>query len=295
MDRRMFISALTSSALVSGLMTVAWPVKANRLEGKQLPHLVQVSGNDPAKMALLAIDALGGIDRFVKPGYRVLLKPTMCFAAAPGEHMNSDPQVLVSVIRACQRAGAAHVYVLDHTVDDWKTVYKVSGLEKATKKTGNRILPANEHFLFENDLRCTTGHEIEIHKQLKECDVVINVCKAGFDKDGSMMNGFMNISGLLWKRGGDGNDEKENAIFELIKHCCPVLNIVEATTIVNKNNGQKLVFNKLIASTDLFSADAKLHSLLGYEPGEISYLCRAQLREAGRIDLNQIETEHIYL
>jgi len=56
--------------------------RAASLEAKDEPDLVVVSG-DPATATRAALEAMGGISRFVQKGKRVVLKPNMSFSNPP--------------------------------------------------------------------------------------------------------------------------------------------------------------------------------------------------------------------
>ena len=83
--------------------------------------LAVISG-EPAAATKKALEAIGGISRFVKKGQRVVLKPNMSFARTPEFAATTHPLVVATVAQACIDAGAEQVLVLDHTLAKGRTL-----------------------------------------------------------------------------------------------------------------------------------------------------------------------------
>ena len=56
---------------------------------------------------------------------------------------NTNPLLVKRIIEHCFKAGAKEVYVFDHTCDNWVNYYKNSGIEKAAKSAGAKVVPGN--------------------------------------------------------------------------------------------------------------------------------------------------------
>jgi uncharacterized protein (DUF362 family) len=61
-----------------------------------------------------ALDGLGGIEQFVKPGMTVAIKPNATWAYPPFTASSTDPEMLRSLITMVRQAGAKRVIVMDH-------------------------------------------------------------------------------------------------------------------------------------------------------------------------------------
>src|SRR5574341_546366 len=92
--------------------------------------LVVVSG-EPAPATRRALEALGGISRFVRKGQRVVLKPNMSFARPPDMAATTHPAVVATVARACMEAGAQGVVVLDYPLYRAELCLDRSGIRDA--------------------------------------------------------------------------------------------------------------------------------------------------------------------
>ncbi len=60
---------------------------------------------DVSRAVERVVALLGGIDRFVKPGSRVLIKPNMLAGKAPEKAVTTHPEVVRAVIRLVKAAG----------------------------------------------------------------------------------------------------------------------------------------------------------------------------------------------
>src|SRR4051794_38587082 len=58
-----------------------------------------------------AIDQIGGIARFVRPGQTVLIKPNVTVFYTAEEGCTTDPWIVAALVRLCKAAGAKKVHV----------------------------------------------------------------------------------------------------------------------------------------------------------------------------------------
>ena len=94
--------------------------------------LVVISG-EPTAATKKALEAMGGISRFVKKGQRVVLKPNMSFANPPEWGSTTHPSVVATVAQACIEAGAQQVVVLDHPLRRAELCLERTGIRDACK------------------------------------------------------------------------------------------------------------------------------------------------------------------
>lgn len=106
-----------------------------------LPAAAAALGTDqhtPAEILKTALDAVGGISRFVKPGQVVAIKPNATWAFAPHTASSTDPDVLRALIQLVQEAGAARIIVTDHCSIEPGTsqCLQANGLGTVVEETG---------------------------------------------------------------------------------------------------------------------------------------------------------------
>jgi hypothetical protein len=104
-------------------------------------------GSDRGKGLAAALKALGGMQAFIKPGDRVLIKVNAAFASPPAVGATTHPELLSAMIRLCQEAGAAQVLVTDNPIQDPAACFNFSGLSQACDHSGGKlILPSAGSF-----------------------------------------------------------------------------------------------------------------------------------------------------
>ena len=81
-------------------------------------------GQDYAAITKSAINALGGMGRFVKAGNTVVVKPNMGWDRRPEQAATTHPLVVRSIVEECLKAGAKKVKVFDNTCNDMRTVLR---------------------------------------------------------------------------------------------------------------------------------------------------------------------------
>ena len=99
------------------------------------------TGADPAELARRAIAALGGIERFVKPGANVVIKPNICVAYHGPEYAaTTNPDVVAAIVGLCRGAGAARVRVMDAPFGGTaQNAYDRSGIAQAVGAAGGEM------------------------------------------------------------------------------------------------------------------------------------------------------------
>ena len=102
-----------------------------------LPQIA-VARNDPDRAALVrkAVEALGGMKRFISRGDIVVVKPNIGWDRKPEQAATTNPMVVATLVKLCLEAGAAKVKVFDRTCNDPRRCYVQSGIEAAARSAG---------------------------------------------------------------------------------------------------------------------------------------------------------------
>lgn len=189
MDRRDFLKTTAALAALgvaakAGKLFAASPAKQSGAPKTGAPDMVAVKGGEPAQMFDLGIKELGGMQKFVKKGQTVVIKPNIGWDKAPEYGANTNPDLVRRIIEHCKEAGASRIYVFDTTCSPWNLSYKNSGIADAAEKAGAIVVggdSAKDKAYLENNYA-----EVEIpgakrlkkmmqHRLIRECDVFINV------------------------------------------------------------------------------------------------------------------------
>ena len=111
------------------------------------PQVAVARGNHRVGNLNKAIQALGGMDRFVAPGDRVVLKVNAAFAAPPILGATTHPDLVFEMARMCFNAGAETVVVTDNPINDPASSFELTGIADAARRSGARIvLPRDDYF-----------------------------------------------------------------------------------------------------------------------------------------------------
>lgn len=255
--------------------------------------LVRVSGWDPAERVRKALNGLGGMPRFVKPGNTVFVKPNMSWDRTPKYAANTPPEVVAEVVRQCIESGAGKVIVSDRTCNEDRRCYKNSGIEKAADDAGASVRFARTN-LFEK-IEIKNGLILKdwtFHRDALEADVLINVPVLKNHSMARVTMGFKNMMGLIGKNRGQIHYSFDKKIVDINRVLVPQLTILDATRVMVANgpSGGRLEDvvqkNLLIAGVDPVLVDTWGALVYGVEPESIRYLALA--REAGMGSMDYI-------
>jgi len=239
MERRKFIKAASLGSIAGVLSMQSGNAFTESNNAQQLPYdLVAVMGGEPEAMYASAIASLGGIRQFVKQGNRVIVKPNMGWDRQPEFAANTNPKLVVAVIKDCLAAGAREVAVFDNTCDEWRASYKNSGIEDAVVAAGGKILFGHEERYYRevNIPGARRMRTAKIHEAILDYDVWFNVPVLKNHGGAKMTVAMKNYMGIVWDRRYMHSNNLQQCIADLtLIPQKPVLNIVDAYRIMTQN------------------------------------------------------------
>lgn len=258
--------------------------------------LAIAKGGSPADNTIKAIQALGGIERFVKKGNKVVLKPN-CLAANPPEIASTtNPAVMEVVVKMCLQAGAREVLVVSH---DPERSFQISGVMETCSRAGARVVAANSRDLYESVpvLRGRLLQNVEIIKEILDADVFINIPIAKHHSEAGLTLGMKNLMGINWNRGYFHQNGLHQCIADLSTVVKPDLIIMDANRILLTNGpggpGQTREDKTVIAGTDPVAIDAYSATLFNRTPQDIRHIQYAYELGAGEINLKKLNIKEI--
>ena len=266
MKRRDFLktSAVAGAALSLNFDGLQAALSSNTVAVEKAPDLVAVMGGEPAAMLDKALEALGGIGKFVKKGQKVVIKPNIGWDRAPEMAGNTNPELVAALVKKCLGAGAQKVTVFDHTCDNWQKCYETSGISDAVKKAGGIMMPGNDEKYYKEVAipGGVTLKNAKIHESLIEADVWINVPVLKNHGGAKLTCAMKNYMGIVWDRRFFHSNDLQQCIADICTwNKKPVLNIVDAYRIMHKNGPQGKSLSDvaqlktLIASTNIVATD----------------------------------------
>ena len=112
-----------------------------------LPVLGVARGEDVDAMVRAAVDAIGGIGRFITRDDVVVIKPNVAFERSASLGATTNPEVLKAVIRLVREAHPAEIRVADNPIESPESCFARSGIRQAVIDADARLyLPTAADF-----------------------------------------------------------------------------------------------------------------------------------------------------
>lgn len=259
---------------------------------------------DPSGITRAAIDAIGGITRFVKKGHDVIVKPNICTDYYSFEYAaTTNPVVVGTIVALCFEAGAKRVRVMDSTMRgtaNSEKAYKVSGIREAVEKAGG-VMEIMSPLKF-RDTDIPGGSVIKswpVYQDILKADVVINVPIPKDHPATELTIGCKNLMGVIAKPAGFHDSVLSQRIADLVSLIHPTLTVVDAVRILMHNgptggsSSDVKVTNTVIASHDMIAADSYATSLFSLTGNDILHIKQAGEMGLGLTDLSQVSIKEV--
>ena len=305
MKRRDFIRKSVSASVFAGTALSfggIGKIFANTVNNPELPFdLVAVRDGEPDQMLDMALEALGGIQKFVKKGQTVVVKPNIGWDVEPEKAANTNPLLIKRLVTHCITAGAKEVYVFDNTCDNWTACYKNSGIEKAAKDAGAKVAPGHSESYYQQ-VNVPGGKNLKdakVHELILSSDVFINVPVLKNHGSAKLTITMKNLMGIVWDRRFWHRNNLNQCIADFATYRKPDLNIVDAYNVMTKNGprgvskADLVTMKYLIVSTDMVAADAAAAKIFGMEPDQVNYIQLANDMGIGQMDLSKLNISRL--
>ncbi|MGE4586009.1 MAG: DUF362 domain-containing protein [Mangrovibacterium sp.] len=305
MRRRDFIykgigaGLLTGVGLRSNLFGSVLPGQA--VEGASPYDLVAVRGGEAEVMFEEGIAALGGMKTFVKANQTVVIKPNIGWDTTPERAGCTNPKLVRKIVEHCFRAGAKEVYVFDNTCDNWQKCYANSGIEKAVKDAGGKIVTGGSESLYQEvELsKAKSLKKAKVHELILSSDVFINVPVLKHHHSTTVTAAMKNLMGVVWDRGYWHRNDLPQCIADFPTFRKPDLNIIDAYRVMKKNGPRGVSLEDIVTmkaqviSTDIVATDTAAIQLFGAAPASIAYMSKAQDHGLGTMDLKSLNISRL--
>lgn len=241
------------------------------------------------------VDSLGGIESFIKPKSKVLIKPNLLTDSQPQDCITTHPRVVESIIRLVKKTNS-DIYVGDSPsvfgqIKDFDRVYENTGMRQVCNRQDVEMVYFDKPIL-------KSG--IPITEWVERCDHIISVPKFKTHGLTKLTAGIKNSFGLVLgmhkiKLHKDCIKIEDFSrmlvdIFELAK---PTLTIVDAIVSLEGDgpgsSGTKTDTELILASPDTVAIDSVLAAVMGLFPEDIPTTKEAKRRNLGESDLHSID------
>jgi len=304
MRRRDFLKKSAGAGLAAG---AAFSIGGFEYPGLSDPvssryDMVAVMGGNPDAMFDLGIQEMGGIGTFVQKGQKVVVKPNIGWDVIPELAANTNPVLVKRIIEHCIKAGAKDVYVFDHTIDNSVNCYRNSGIEKAAKSAGAKVVPASSEKYY-HDVEIPGGIKLKramVHELLLEADVLINVPVLKDHNSTRMTCCLKNMMGVVWDRAfWHANNLNQCIVDYALFHKKPALNVIDCYNVMVKHGPQGVSKSDVvqmksqILTTDWVAGDTAASKMLGVDTARIEYITLAHKLGLGNMDIDSLNIKRI--
>lgn len=302
MERRDFIFKGVGAGMVAGLglSAEAFGKNFDNLAAAQASgsyDLVAVKGGEPEVMFEKGIASLGGMKAFVKKGQTVVIKPNIGWDVTPERAANTNPKLVGKIVEHCIKAGAKEVYVFDNTCQNPKNCYTNSGIEKAAKDAGAKVVSGNSIEMYK-DITIPQGKSLKtakVHELILNCNVFINVPVLKHHGGSGLSIAMKNLMGIIWDRKFFHSNDLQQCIADLPTWRKPDLNIVDAYRVMMRNGPQGRTasdvqeLKALLISKDIVAIDAAAAKLWGKDPSTVKHIVVAHQMGVGNMNIEKLK------
>lgn len=298
-SRRQFIKSGTAAA--AGVALTSGNILAQG--GKPV---VAVAKGKPNEIVKKAVDALGGIKKFVTEGDRVVIKANMGFPNPPEWSTTTNPAVAKSLAQLCLDAGAQRVILIDNPLRDPQMCREKNGIDAAVKGMKGVVLAMlkEEKFYQPTDVpKAKMLKKVAVAKEILRANCLINLPTAKTHSATGVSLGIKNLMGLVWDRSAyHSNMELNMAIAEQLYVMKPNLTIVDCVYALLTNGpagpGKTVELNTVVASTDPVAADSYTVGIArwynrDWKGTQVKYIKNAYELGFGEIDVAKMDVKEV--
>jgi uncharacterized protein (DUF362 family)/Pyruvate/2-oxoacid:ferredoxin oxidoreductase delta subunit len=230
-----------------------------------------------------SLNLLGGIERYVRPGTRVLIKPNLVTDRRPDEAVTTHPAVVKALVQVVQAAGGL-VTIADSPGGPFshkrlEEIYAASGMAQVAAETGAHL----NHDLTTVKLPYPEGKLLKgvtVIKAMAEAEAVITVprlkthtltgltgaVKVAF---GAVPSPLKTEYHLRLPKVGDFSQALLD-ICSLVRPCLTVMDAVVGMEGEGPSSGDPRPIGAILASAESLTCDVAAAALVGFDPLAVS-------------------------
>ncbi len=265
--------------------------------------LVVVRNAEPEALVRKAIEAFGGLEKFVKHGAKVVIKPNICVSYWTYEYAaTTNPWVVGTLVKMCFEAGAASVRVMDQPFGGTaRDAYAKSGIQEQVKANGGEMVSMVGYKYVPADM--PLGKDLKktvLFDEILKADALINVPIAKTHGAAILTMAMKNLMGVIDDRPGMHRNLGQR-IADICTLIRPTLNILDAVRILTRNgpsSGNLEDVKKLdtiVISQDIVAIDSYGAGLFSLKPFQLPFIKAGAAMNIGRSDLENLRIQEINL
>jgi uncharacterized protein (DUF362 family)/Pyruvate/2-oxoacid:ferredoxin oxidoreductase delta subunit len=258
--------------------------------------IVKCSGYDPLlvqESVRKSLGLLGGIQAFVKPGSKVLLKPNLLMAKAPEYGITTHPEVVRAVIKILKEINCSVLVgdspsVWGKYIENVDQVYEITGIKRICAEEGVELVMFDKRRMRRN---------FPLTTWLDNCDYLVNLPKFKTHELTLLSGGIKNLFGLVtgtYKTELHKNyfniEDFSNMLVDIYQEVRPALTIVDGIMAMEGDGpgtgGKLRQAGLLLASSDCVALDSIMALIMGVRPYDVLTTREAAHRDLGMPDIH---------
>lgn len=231
-----------------------------------------------------ALSLLGGIDKFVNPGDKVLIKPNMLEAVPKELSVTTHPEVVRAVIREVKKAGGLPLVGDSPAMGNTVKTAQQTGILQVCRDEGVPLAPFQEAVEFPLE----TGRTVKkftLAKELADADKVISLAKMKTHSFTGVTGGIKNLFGFVvgtqkaqFHLRMQRRSDFAAMLLDLAAVVKPVLYIVDGITAMEgagPRNGTPIHAGVIIVGENGFAVDMVMTDMMGFDPESLPVAVKA--------------------
>lgn len=233
------------------------------------------------------LELLGGVERFVSPGERVLIKPNFIVTADRGGPAQTHPAVILALARLLKDAGARPMVGDSPAWQDTAACVESLGLADDLRRLDVPVIQLDKPVRVRID-----GAFIGLSRRALEADKIINVPKFKMHQQLGTTFAIKNMFGCVagkekaYRHFSHGGDPEAfcRMLIGIYARLAPVLNVIDAVTAMEGKgpiHGTAKNLNVLIAGQDPIACERVCCRLIDLDPAFLPILHTARKLSLG--------------
>jgi uncharacterized protein (DUF362 family) len=257
------------------------------------------AGKSASFITKTAVDAFGGMKKFISRGDVVVIKPNIGWDRTPEQAANTNPEVVAAVVKLCFDAGAKKVKVFDRSVNDPRRCYKQSGIADAVSSLGAEVSFIDDRRFKDVSIKGQVLTSWPLYTDVLEADKIINIPIAKHHGLAKLTMSMKNWMGIMGGQRGRIHQKIGECLADICLVVKPALTVLDAVRVLTTNGpqGGSLTdvkrLDTVIVGIDQVGIDSYGATLFGMKGSDLLYVKAGAAAGLGVMDLSRLKIKKL--
>jgi uncharacterized protein (DUF362 family) len=257
------------------------------------------AGKSASFITKAAVDAFGGMKRFISRGDVVVIKPNIGWDRTPEQAANTNPEVVAAIVKLCFEAGAKKVKVFDRSVNDPRRCYKQSGIADAVSSLGAEVSFVDDRRFKDVSIKGQVLTSWPLYTDVLEADKLINIPVAKHHGLAKLTMSMKNWMGIMGGQRGRIHQKIGECLADICLVVKPTLTVLDSIRVLTTNGPQGgspadvKRLDTVIVGIDQVGIDSYGATLFGMKGSDLSYVKAGAAAGLGVMDLSRLKIKKL--